>query len=218
MQVVRQSIPPLVVFLLRVLALTLRWRVVDLCGMTRPELKRPLIGAFWHNRLLAVPLLYRRFCPARRGHCLTSPSDDGEIIAEVMDRFGIGSVRGSSSRRGAVAMREMREVLEQGGDMAITPDGPRGPKYELHPGVVKLAQITGAPLVAIHVEYSRYWKLKSWDAFRIPKPFARVSVTFGPLHEVPLRMERAAFETERARLEAELNGSFDSQAELHPVG
>ena len=123
-----------------------------------------------------------------------------------MRRFGIGSVRGSSSRRGSTALREMAAILAAGGDMAITPDGPRGPKYRLNPGVVKLAQITGAPIVPLHIAYSRYWEIRSWDAFRIPKPFARVTTTFGPLHCVPPTTNDAAFEAERARLEAVLGG------------
>ena len=151
MQVASRFIPILVSFLMRALALTLRFRIEDRCGFTRPELKTPVIGIFWHNRLLVVPLIYGRFCAGRRGHCLTSPSKDGAIIAGVMKRFGIGNIRGSSSRRGSMAMLELASVIEAGGDVAITPDGPRGPKYRLHPGPVKLAQVTGAPVMTINI-------------------------------------------------------------------
>lgn len=206
MQAARPFIPSLVVFLLRILAATFRWRVVDRCGFTNPGLYRPMISILWHNRLLVTPSLYQRSCSFRRAYCLTSPSKDGAIIAGVMKHFKIGSIRGSSSRRGATAMREMAAVLEQGNDVAVTPDGPRGPKYTLHPGALKLAQLTGAPLVLVHIKYSRYWELKSWDAFRIPKPFARVDAVFGPMYEIPAELSKEEFEELRARLEAELCG------------
>ncbi len=203
MPALRSLIPALVVFLVRALAATLRWRVVDHCDFARR--KHPLIGAFWHNRLLMVPILYHRFGGGHHSYCLTSPSKDGAIVAGVMERFRIGSVRGSSSRRGAAALLEMAAVLEKGDDMAITPDGPRGPRYHFHPGAVKLAQLTGAPLMLLTVEYSRYWELKSWDGFRIPKPFARVDVVFGRLHYIPAGLTDEAFEAQRASLEAEMN-------------
>ncbi len=202
MQVARSFIPALAVFLVRALALTLRWRVVDRCGFSTRS--QPVVGVFWHNRLLVVPVFYNRFSGGRKGYCLTSPSKDGAIVAGVMDRFNIGSVRGSSSRRGATAMREMAAVLEAGNDMAITPDGPKGPRYFFHPGALKLAQLSGKALVLVHVDYSRYWELKSWDGFRIPKPFARVDVVFGEMHQIPADLSEEAFEAQRKRFEAEL--------------
>ena len=209
MQALRRFIPGLIVFLLRALALTLRFRVDDRCGITRGAMQ-PFIGAFWHNRILAIPIAYQRYCRGRRGHCLTSPSKDGAIIAGVMARFGIGSVRGSSSRRGTTALRELTALLEAGEDVAITPDGPRGPKYKISPGIIKLSQLTGVPIMPIHVSYSRYWQLKSWDAFRIPKPFSRVEVVFGPLYEVCVTTDDAAFEGERARLQTLLMDEMDA--------
>ena len=209
MQVFRRLIPGLIVFLLRALALTLRFRVDDRCGITRGAMV-PFIGAFWHNRILVIPVAYQRYCRGRRGHCLTSPSKDGAIIEGVMSRFGIGSVRGSSSRRGVAALLELTAILEAGEDVAITPDGPRGPKYQLSPGIVKLSQITGVPVMPIHVGYSRFWELKSWDAFRIPKPFARVEVVFGPLYAVCPTADDAAFEAERLRLQTLLMDEMES--------
>ena len=90
---------------------------------------------------------------------------------------------------------------QHGGDVAITPDGPRGPRYKLGPGIILLAQQTGAPVVPIHVEYSRYLRAGRWDGFMIPVPFARVQVTLGPLHYVRETRDRAEFEGERLRLE-----------------
>jgi len=214
MQAFRRLIPVLIVWLMRALALTLRFRIEDLCGITRGAM-RPFIGAFWHNRILVVPIIYERYCLGRHGHCLTSPSKDGAIIAGVMERFGIGSVRGSSSRRGTTALRELAAILETKEDVAITPDGPRGPKYNLSPGIIKLAQLTSTSVLPINIGYSSYWELKSWDAFRIPKPFSRVDVVFGPLYEVDPASTDAAFETERERLQTLLivgNETVDQRA------
>jgi len=215
MQFFRRLIPGLIVFLLRALALTLRFRIDDRCGITRGVM-RPFIGAFWHNRMLVIPVAYQRYCRGRRGHCLTSPSKDGAIIAGVMARFGIGSVRGSSSRRGTTALRELTALIEAGEDVAITPDGPRGPKYQISPGIVKLAQLTGTSVMPIHVGYSRYWEIKSWDAFRIPKPFAQVTVVFGPLYEVNPTADGPAFEIERARLQTLMMGAMDAVDQPFP--
>jgi lysophospholipid acyltransferase (LPLAT)-like uncharacterized protein len=141
-----------------------------------------------------------RRCP-RHSKALTSASKDGEILAAFLARFDIGAIRGSSSRRGALAMLEMVRTAEEGFDIAITPDGPRGPKYQLNPGVITLAQKAGIPVLPISVFYSRYWELKSWDAFQIPKPFATVNVTLFPLEQIPPTDTLEAFEAQRVRLE-----------------
>ncbi len=196
-----KAIPYAIEAVVRLLAVTLRFRIEDQSGMIAGTIERPVIWCFWHNRILGVTLAKDRFCPKRSGSVLSSPSKDGAILAGVMARFSIGSVRGSSSRRGATAVRELVGVIAAGGDVAITPDGPRGPCYRLAPGVIKLAQVTGAPVQPIYVTYSNVWKLKTWDRFRIPKPFSTVTVRFAPLHEVAPDQEE---EGERLRLEAKL--------------
>lgn len=205
MQVLRLILPTLIHFLVRVLAFTMRFRVIDRAGMSRDQVHRPVIWVFWHQNILVTTVAYLKFFSSRHGYCLTSPSKDGEIVADVMARFGVGSVRGSSSRRGAAAVREMAAVLEKGGDIVITPDGPRGPKHTLNPGVIKLAQVTGAPVVPISVKYSRCWQLKTWDSFCIPKPFSKVTLFVDALHEIPRENDPSAFEAERARLELALS-------------
>ena len=105
-----------------------------------------------------------------------------------------------------MALRELTSILEKGEDVALTPDGPRGPKYRISPGIIKLSQLTGVPVMPIHIQYSSFWELKSWDAFRIPKPFSRVTVIFGPLYLICPTSDDAAFEAERARMEAILAG------------
>ena len=192
-------------FLIRALGLTLRFRMTNLSGIFVGATQSPVIWAFWHNRILVVPLVKQRYFYDRPGSALTSPSKDGAIIAKVMECFGQGHVRGSSSRRGATAMRELAALIENGSDIGITPDGPRGPCYKLGPGIIVLAQQTGAPVVPIHVEYTRYFQIKSWDRFRIPFPFTRVNITLGELYYVKETPGNNEFEVERLRLEKNLS-------------
>ena len=169
---------------MRALALTVRIRFDDLAGYFDPQRRRPCIVAAWHNRILLLPVCFERFRNGHRLTVLTSSSRDGEILSAIVAHFGIGSVRGSSSRRGAVALLSLASELEKGHDVIITPDGPRGPRYVLSPGIIFLAQKTGLPLMRVQVDYTRYWKIKSWDGFRIPKPFSQVTVTLHPFEQL----------------------------------
>jgi lysophospholipid acyltransferase (LPLAT)-like uncharacterized protein len=187
--------------IVRLLLLTLRLRVEDRGGAFQLPMTRPLLWAFWHNRLLLVPYLFEHYFPRRPGAALTSASKDGEILAAFIECFGVGAVRGSSSRGGARALVEMKRRVEADSMMAITPDGPRGPRYRLNPGLVKLAQITGGVIMPVRIEYSRYWELKSWDAFRIPRPFSKVTVVFDAPQPARETADGESFEAERARLE-----------------
>ena len=194
---------------LRLLLGTLRFRIEDRTGALQLPMRRPLLWAFWHNRLLVVPYLFERYFSGRPGAALTSNSKDGEIVAAFIESFGVGAVRGSSSRGGVRALVEMRRKVEAGSMMAITPDGPRGPRYHLNPGLVKLAQITDGVIMPVRIEYSRYWTLKGWDAFRIPKPFACVSVIFDQTQPAKPTVTDEEFEMERARLELWLREGHD---------
>jgi lysophospholipid acyltransferase (LPLAT)-like uncharacterized protein len=188
--------------IMRLWCRTLRFRFTDHAHVLRsPNPEKPLLWAFWHNRLFIMGYLFRRFFPGRPGAALASPSKDGEIISALLERFGIESVRGSSSRRGAAALIEMKRTLQRGSVMAITPDGPRGPKYHVNPGIIKLAQISGGSILPVHVHFSNYWTLKSWDGFRLPKPFSTVHVTFHPVHTVAETGSEPEFESERERFE-----------------
>ena len=148
-----------------------------------------------------MPYVFEHFFPGRPGAALTSASKDGEILAAFLNRFSVRAIRGSSSRSGARALVEMKRAIKDGYIMGITPDGPRGPRYRLNPGVVKLAQVTGGFVLPVHVRYSRFWQLKSWDGFMIPKPFARVEITFDILHKIPPTKSDDEFEAERLRME-----------------
>ena len=135
--------------LIRVLRMTLRYELVDQCEITRQGVDGPVIWLFWHNRIILMIHAAKLFCGDRPAAVLTSPSEDGEILAGVMNRFEADAVRGSSNKRSAAALREMVRVVKGGTDMFITPDGPRGPRYQLQAGAVKLAQLSQCPLMPL---------------------------------------------------------------------
>ena len=181
---------------------TLRITLDDRAGLCEWPKSQRLIGSLWHNRLLLIAHAIAKFLPQRRdGAALISASRDGAIIADVIQRYGFQPVRGSSSRRGSGALLQLADVIASGRDPLITPDGPRGPLYELGSGIIFLAQKTNTPVVPMHMEYSRYWRVKSWDRFFIPKPFSKVRVTFGPAHHVRSTTTEDEFQAERARLQ-----------------
>jgi lysophospholipid acyltransferase (LPLAT)-like uncharacterized protein len=188
-------------WIMRVLFWTLRFRFIDRAGVLTDPPREPLLWAFWHNRLLVSAYMFERYFPTRRGAAMASRSKDGEIISAIIDCFGLRPIRGSSSRGGARALVEMKRAHDDGYDVAITPDGPRGPKYHVNPGIVKLAQLTGGKIFPMHNEYSRCWRLKSWDGFMIPKPFATVEITFDELHLVPPTETEEEFEYQRRKFE-----------------
>jgi len=190
-------------WLVRAVIATLRVRFTDHAGVMAPG-AAPAIWIFWHNRLFIIPWAYRKALGDRKGAALTSASKDGEIVAAFLERFRIRAVRGSSSRRGVAALIELIRLVRDGYTIGITPDGPRGPRYTLNPGVVTLAEKTGAAICPVRVHYSSYWQLKSWDGFMIPKPFSRVEIVLQPLERVPPNGDKDAFEAERARIEAVL--------------
>ena len=182
-------------------SLTLRYKIEDRAGIVGKVIAQNYIASLWHNRLLIFPFVLRRFLPDRHGAALISASRDGELLADAIKRFGYDVVRGSSSRLGASAILQLSQTLASGRDVVITPDGPRGPAYELGPGIVFLAQKSGAPVVPVNIEYSSCWRLKSWDRFILPRPFAKVHVIIGSPHHVELSDTPEQFEAERQRLQ-----------------
>lgn len=195
--------------IIRVVGWTLRIRVDDRAGVSTRPPDGQLIWVFWHNRIFVLPFLYRRFLRSRRGAVLTSASGDGEIIARTVRRFGVEAVRGSSSRRRVGALVGLVDWVRRGFDVAVTPDGPRGPRHRFQPGPVKLAQLTGARIFPIHVRYGRAWTFRTWDRFAVPLPFSRVDVVFDAPIEVDPGLEGEAFEAERGRIERLLLAETD---------
>jgi len=197
--------------ILRALFATLRIRFEDLAGILAEQSPNPSLLCFWHNRILGITFAFDRLYPKNRlgVTVLTSPSRDGEILAQLVAAFGMGSVRGSSSRRGSRALLELVRLIRIGRDIAITPDGPRGPKYSLGPGVILLAQNTGARIIPMHAKFSRCIRMKTWDGFIIPLPFSKVSVTIGAPLEIPENLSDEEFEAARKQLEELLKNGAD---------
>ena len=174
----------------RVLSATWRMRVQGWEQyVTRHERGERTVLVLWHGQMLMCIKAH-----ARPIAVMISEHRDGEIIARVLKLVGHSAVRGSSSRGGARALLEGARVLAQGTDVAITPDGPRGPRHSFAPGAVALAYRAGVPVVSMVATADRAWRLRSWDGFEIPKPFARVTVVYSEPQTVSGSSARAAAE------------------------
>jgi lysophospholipid acyltransferase (LPLAT)-like uncharacterized protein len=201
----QQLAAALVYGLIRCLAATIRFELEDRSGLFKGALREKIIFSIWHNRLALSLMIYRRYVvrvdPERRMAAMVSASRDGGLLARVLEHFSVEPVRGSSSRRGPQALREMISWSERGYDLAITPDGPRGPCYQVQDGVISTAQLTGLPIMP--VSYHLNWKFrpKSWDRFQVPLPFARCRIRTGEIVRVPREATESERETLRQRLE-----------------
>jgi lysophospholipid acyltransferase (LPLAT)-like uncharacterized protein len=181
-------------------SLRCQWR--DRSGLASGEHSQPVIFCLWHNRLAISMLVRRRY--GRKLAALISASKDGALLAAVMGKFGVEQVRGSSSRRGPQALLELTNRAKLGYDLAMTPDGPRGPRYVVQKGVIALAQVTGLPIIPVTCNTGRKFCFKSWDGFQIPFPFSRCELILNK----PIRVPRAAGDVEREELRSELQGSL----------
>ncbi|HEV2209018.1 MAG TPA: lysophospholipid acyltransferase family protein [Verrucomicrobiae bacterium] len=177
----------LIYALIRVVAATLRVRWHDQADPRDRQRPGPRIYCSWHNRLVLSATAYADYVQRRNPTAglaaMVSASKDGAFLAAILQCFGIHPVRGSSSRRGPQALLELTTWAERGYDLAITPDGPRGPCCVVQEGVMSLAQVTGLPIVPF--SYHLNWKIRvrSWDRFQIPLPFARCEMRLGaPIH------------------------------------
>ncbi|HAK54214.1 MAG: lysophospholipid acyltransferase family protein [Vicinamibacterales bacterium] len=187
--------------LIALLGATLRWRV---SGLERfDEIAaggRQPVMAFWHGRILSATYYFR----GRGIVVITSENFDGEWIARIIERFGYGTARGSSSRGGQRALLQLKRALAEGKAAGFTLDGPRGPAERAQPGAVWLAGATGQPLLPFHLEAERSWMARSWDRTQIPKPFSRVALAVGAPIEVPPDADEATLEAKRLELEEAL--------------
>ncbi len=200
-------------WLMKIWACTLRVEIQDHCGITQPEAQtKPVIYVLWHSRIFTIPPIWAITSGKhRKAVVLTSASHDGAMLARAMGIFGIGAVRGSSSRRAVAALIGMKRALMEGLDVCITPDGPRGPRYTFHPGVIKLAETAQAPILPIHVTYSAAWRLKTWDRLVIPKPFSKVAVVFDPLYYLPAKLDEATFQAHLLAIQGILRNGTDDR-------
>jgi lysophospholipid acyltransferase (LPLAT)-like uncharacterized protein len=198
-----------VVFLLvRSVSATLRYRWTDRTGYFDQSFLGPGIYCVWHNRLALCLIGYRHFVKRRHQSpglaALVSASKDGGFLAAILECFGVQPVRGSSSRRGPQALLELARWAERGYHLAITPDGPRGPRYVVQEGVMGLAQVTGLPIVPASYHLSRKVEAKSWDRFQIPLPFSRCEMVIG----LPVHVPREATDGEREALRQQLEATL----------
>lgn len=161
--------------------------------------ERPIV-ACWHGQILPATVFWRD----RGLIVMISENFDGEWIARIIERFGFGSARGSSSRGGVKALVQMKRLMQQGHPTAFTLDGPRGPAGRAQPGALWLAGATGQPILPFHVEAASAWHARSWDRAQVPKPFTRVAVAVGPPFRVAADADDAELEQRRLDLEAEL--------------
>lgn len=194
---------------IRCVAATLRYHWRNETGMFQPgEPLQPVIFAIWHNRLALSLVVYVRYAqridPRRKLAALVSASGDGGLLARVLEHFGVQPVRGSSSRRGPQALRELTSSARRGFDLAITPDGPRGPCYVVNEGVIAAAQLTGLKIIPVSYQLGWRFQLKSWDRFQIPLPFSRCDVVYG----APLVVPREITPERREQLRGELEGKL----------
>ena len=190
--------------LIRTVSATIRYEWRDTSDLLSVSKEQSVIFCLWHNRLSLCLEVYRVFLRDIQRPCklaaMVSASKDGGLLARVLELYGVQPVRGSTSRRGRQALLELVSWSERGHDLAITPDGPRGPCYTVQEGVIALAQITGRPILP--VSYHLAWKirLKSWDRFQIPLPFTKCLMHLTP----PIYVPREATDAEREELRKEV--------------
>jgi lysophospholipid acyltransferase (LPLAT)-like uncharacterized protein len=158
------------------------------------------VMAFWHGRILPATYYFRR----RGIVVITSENFDGEWIAGIIERFGYGTARGSTSRGGRKALLQLTRDLRDGRPVGFTLDGPRGPARVAQAGAVWLSKATGHPVLPFHLEASRHWTLGSWDRTQIPRPFATVAIAMGEPFAVQADADAEALEGARRQLEERL--------------
>ena len=189
----------------RVVALlgsTLKWRTDGLEHVDAiVKAGHQPVMAFWHGRILPATYYFRR----RGIVVITSENFDGEWIAGIIERFGYGTARGSTSRGARKALLQLIREMAAGKPAGFTVDGPRGPARVAQAGAVWLASATGNPVLPFHLEASRHWTLRSWDRTQIPKPFATVALAVGQPFDVAPNADEATIESARALLEARLH-------------
>jgi lysophospholipid acyltransferase (LPLAT)-like uncharacterized protein len=190
--------------LVRAISATLRYRYDDRSGYFDGAQPGPTIYVVWHNRLALCLTGYYAFARKRNPTlgmaAMVSASRDGGFLTSILECFAVRPVRGSSSRRGPQALLELTTWAKRGYDLALTPDGPRGPRYVVQDGVMSLARLTGLPVLP--VSYNVGWKIqaKSWDRFQIPLPFSRCDVVI----EKPVRIPRETTDAESEALRQQL--------------
>ena len=192
---------------IRFVYLTNRWSIegAEIPRRLRQD-GRSFILAFWHGRLMMIPMAWQRLAPM---HMLISSHRDGRIIADAVTYFGVDSVPGSTRRGGRAAFRTMLKRLEQGECVGITPDGPRGPAMRASAGIVNVARLAEAPIVPIVFATSRRRVLPTWDRFHLALPFGRGVFLWGEPIEIERELDEAGLDHARALVETRMTRLAD---------
>jgi lysophospholipid acyltransferase (LPLAT)-like uncharacterized protein len=167
-------------WLVRLWVATLRITADERTRRVLSDATQPTLFVLWHNRLFVAGHLARAFRGGRPLHALISGSRDGAWLTAFFATMGLNAIRGSSSKGGREAVTELIQVLREGGDAGITPDGPRGPIYVAKPGALVVARRSGALIAMLGVDFESAWSLRSWDRFLLPRPFSRVHLVVRP--------------------------------------
>ena len=178
-----------------------RHRIIDPGNMI--ENARGCVTVTWHNRLLYFPAVFPEKA-RKRTVAVVSASRDGQYVSDLIGFFGIKAMRGSSKKGGANALLGATRALDEGFHVSFTPDGPRGPKYVMSKGPVYLASTHQTPVVPISINASRYWAIKSWDNFQIPKPFSTLTLVIGEPIKVPPDLDEKGLEEWRLKIQQAL--------------
>jgi len=188
--------------LVAALGATFRWRAdgAEHYQRVRDGGRQPIM-AFWHGRILPATIYFRR----RGIVVITSENFDGEWIAGIIERFGYGTARGSTSRRAVKALVQLKHDMAAGKPAAFTLDGPRGPARVAQPGAIWLAKVTGNPIIPFHIEADRFWTANSWDRTLVPKPWATVAIALGEPLDIDSQADDGGIERGRVELEARLS-------------
>ncbi len=182
----------IIAFFVKLLSLTYRVSYDDPEGWLEKMSPWPTVAAIWHNRIIFTACFVRRSF-LRKMTVLISNSRDGEYITVFIRFFGLNVVRGSSSKGGPQALIDLMREVKRGQSVILTLDGPRGPKYSIHPGAIAIAQRQSVPLIPLSVNARSYWQTRSWDNTQIPKPFTKVVFKVGTPQWLPadLSMDEA---------------------------
>ena len=185
-----------------IFSLFYRFELIDPLDLCRDP--HGYIVVMWHNRLMCLPMVFpKRLRPCARP--VVSASRDGQYIVDFAKQYGVKCLRGSSSKRGAIAqLGAIGSIRNEGKCVIFTTDGPRGPRYKMKPGPIHLASVTGSEIVPISINFSRCWSIRSWDGFQIPKPFAKITLVIGDPIPIPPHLDAEGIEKYRQLLETEL--------------
>lgn len=200
-------IPALAYFLIKHISKTLRFELINAEPVIEGKQKgQNYIFAFWHNQFFVMPYFYQLKLSRFSISVLTSLSRDGEYISRVIEKFGFKAIRGSTARGGEIAIRLLLRQLQEGNDIAVTPDGPRGPRNQVKPGIITLAQLSGCSIIPVGYKVLHKKVLNTWDKFIIPYPFSPGKFIVGNPISIPRDISDTQKEEARIKLQELLLG------------